>query len=102
MFLMFIGSLLAGLRRAAAALRRAKAPPPIIQRLVPALQVFVGMNILFSFASYGLSQYDWYLAAGLTEVVTRLLAPSAAAATVAPSDGGRIVPAPLRPLASRL
>ena len=42
---------------------------PSLTRLVPALQVFVGMNILFSFASYGLSSYDWYFAAGLTEVV---------------------------------
>ncbi len=55
LYMTFIGSVLIGLRRAAAALRRSQAPLAILTRLVPALQVFVGMNLLFSFASYGLS-----------------------------------------------
>lgn len=80
-FLAFVASLLAGLRRATAILRDAGEPSPMLRRLVPALQVWIGMNILFSFASYGLSSYDWYFAAGLTEVVRRFLQP--ADATVA-------------------
>jgi hypothetical protein len=47
---------------------------------VPALQVLIGMNLLFSFASYGLSMYDWYLMAGLTEVLVRLSGASMATA----------------------
>jgi O-antigen ligase len=40
-------------------------------RLSLALQVWFGMNILFSFASYGLSSYEWYFLAGLTELLSR-------------------------------
>jgi O-antigen ligase len=105
MFVTFVCLLLGGLRAAAAALKRSKAPLPILLRLVPALQVFLGMNILFSLASYGLSQYDWYFTAGLTDVVTRLLVPAAAAAasTTPLPQNARMMP-PLRPIpsASRL
>ena len=94
LYMTFIGSVLLGLRRAAAALRQSEAPLAILTRLVPALQVFVGMNLLFSFASYGLSQYDWYLVAGLTGVTTRLLVPTAAVAAAA-------APAPFRPVMVR-
>jgi O-antigen ligase len=84
LFLMFAWSVLVGLRRASLALRVAESPPPILKRLVPGLQVLIGMNLLFSFASYGLSQYDWYLVAGLTEVIGRLLAvPAGARSTTA-------------------
>jgi putative inorganic carbon (HCO3(-)) transporter len=71
-FLMFMWSLLAGLRRAGLAIRGAPAAPPIVQSLVAALQVWFGMDLLFSLASYGLSSYDWYMMAGLIEVVHRL------------------------------
>jgi len=98
LFLMFVGSLFVGLRRAARALRQAKSPPPIVCRLVPGLQVLIGMNLLFSFASYGLSQYDWYLVAGLTEVVGRLLAPAAATAEAAKASAPIVT---WRPLPSR-
>jgi hypothetical protein len=30
------------------------------------------MNLLFSWASFGLSGYEWYLTAGLTDVTVRL------------------------------
>ena len=52
---------------------------------MPALQVWMGMNLLFSFASYGLSSYEWYLAGALAEVVRRLIqqAPAATAADAA-------------------
>jgi O-antigen ligase len=41
-------------------------------RLSRALQVWFGMNVLFSFASYGLSSYEWYFMAGLSEVLREL------------------------------
>jgi O-Antigen ligase len=36
------------------------------------LQVWLLMNLIFSFASYGLSSYEWYLLAGLSSVLKRL------------------------------
>jgi O-antigen ligase len=82
LFLMFVASVTSGIRSAAQALRQVESPPPILLRLVPALQVLIGMNLLFSFASYGLSMYDWYLMAGLTEVLGRLSVATMAAAPV--------------------
>ena len=37
-----------------------------------AMQVWLGMNILFSFASYGLSSYEWYLFGGLSVVYGKI------------------------------
>ena len=101
LFLMFVSSVLVGLRRAAAALRASASPPPILCRLVPALQVLMGMDLLFSFASYGLSQYDWYLIAGLTEVIGRLLVQPVGAAANAPAASPAPVVSTWRPLPSR-
>ena len=100
-FLSFVGSVIIGLRRIAEALRTATSPPPILVHLVPALQVFIGMNLLFSFASYGLSMYDWYLAAGLTDVIVRLLGTAPVAAPAVTSTPAAFVPRTLRPLPSR-
>ncbi len=42
-------------------------------RLVDTLQVFLIMNLLFSFASYGLSSYEWYLLGGFSVVMQRFM-----------------------------
>jgi O-antigen ligase/polysaccharide polymerase Wzy-like membrane protein len=100
-FLAFIASLLWDLARAGRAVAHAESPPPIVPELIPALQVFICMNVLFSFASYGLSSYDWYFAAGLTDVVYRFLVPHAAAtAAVAASAAPLPAAAALRPVAT--
>lgn len=44
--------------------------------LVHAMQVWLFMNILFAFASYGLSSYEWYLFGGLSIVVHRIASDS--------------------------
>ncbi len=44
----------------------------VLSRLIDAMQVWIVMNIVFSFASYGLSSYDWYLFGGLSMVIQRL------------------------------
>jgi len=49
--------------------------------LIDALQVWLWANLIFSFASYGLTMYDWYLQGGLLVVVRRL----AAAPTASPA-----------------
>lgn len=41
-------------------------------RVAASLQVFLAMNLLFSLASYGLTSYEWYLMAGLSEVLARM------------------------------
>lgn len=45
---------------------------PFLKRCLPAMQVWLAMNFLFSFASYGLSSYEWYLFGGFSAVLTRL------------------------------
>ena len=50
---------------------------PTVARVGDAVQVFMVMNLVFSFASYGLTRYEWYLLAGLTDVLTRLANQSA-------------------------
>jgi O-antigen ligase len=85
-FVAFLWSLFTGLRTVGRRFRDSPDAPPIVQALVPALQVWFGMNVLFSLASYGLSSYDWYLMAGLIEVVYRL--------TPAKKPAARPVPVP--------
>jgi hypothetical protein len=72
-FLVFMAALFRGLFDVAKALRETASPPPFIASLVPAIQVWTGMNLIFSFASYGLCSYEWYFAAGLIQVSRRLL-----------------------------
>ena len=43
-----------------------------LRRLVDALQLFLIMNFLFSFASYGLSSYEWYLLGGFSVAMRNL------------------------------
>ena len=45
-----------------------------LPRLNDAMQVWLAMSIVFSFASYGLSSYDWYFFAGLSAVTQRMAA----------------------------
>jgi O-antigen ligase len=55
---------------------------PLLLRTADGLQVFLGMNLLFSMASYGLTSYEWYLTAGLSEVLARLAGTEPAAERV--------------------
>lgn len=45
-----------------------------LPRLIDAMQVWLIMNLVFSFASYGLSSYEWYLFGGLSVVLQRIAA----------------------------
>lgn len=53
-----------------------------LPRLVDAMQVWLIMNLVFSFASYGLSSYEWYLFGGLSVVLQRLTESRASAQQV--------------------
>jgi O-antigen ligase len=68
----FIIAIYVNFRDARRALRRSPEPDPYLIRLVDAMQTWLLMNTLFSFASYGLSSYEWYLFAGLSVVVRRM------------------------------
>jgi hypothetical protein len=41
--------------------------------LIDGMQVWLGMNLIFSFASFGLSSYEWYFFGGISVVVARLV-----------------------------
>jgi hypothetical protein len=42
-----------------------------LRKLVDAMQILLAMNFIFSFASYGLSSYEWYFMGGLSVVMQR-------------------------------
>lgn len=73
-FLFFLLSVLGNFSRARHRLVTRASDHTYMHHLVNAMQTWLYMNILFSFASYGLSGYAWYLFAGLSVVVERLLA----------------------------
>lgn len=45
---------------------------PYLTHVVDALQVWLWLNILFSFASYGLTSFEWYLLGGLSVALQRI------------------------------
>jgi O-antigen ligase len=81
-FLVFLGTIV----KACAELRRAYAGTharfPL--HLVDALQVWLWMNVLFSLASYGLSDYEWYVLGGLAVSLKRMAAAGGSRASAAP------------------
>jgi O-antigen ligase len=82
----FIVAIIVNFRHARRLLRQAPDPDPYLVHVVDAMETWLLMNILFSFASYGLSSYEWYLFAGLSVVARRLaseaVAPEGARAAV--------------------
>ncbi len=71
LFLLFMQSIYAGFEASKRAVAKTRSGT-YIPRLIDALQVWLWMNLIFSFASYGLSSYEWYLSAGLSVVIFRL------------------------------
>ncbi|MEP7242421.1 MAG: O-antigen ligase family protein [Gammaproteobacteria bacterium] len=101
-----IASIASNLRISVRELRATGRASPLLTRLTDAVQVWLTMNILFSFASYGLSSYEWYFAAGLSDVARRFAAdiragrPGSQQTVPLTAPGYRIGAAPLRsPLA---
>lgn len=50
-----------------------------LSRIVDAMQVWLLLNIVFSFASYGVTSYEWYLLGGFSVVLRRLAKQAASA-----------------------
>jgi O-antigen ligase len=70
-FLFFIKEIFSGFAKSKKLSARHD-PGGFLARMVDAMQVWLVMNVVFSFASYGLSSYEWYLFGGLSVVLQRI------------------------------
>jgi O-antigen ligase len=70
-YLLFLKSIYTGFAECKRVYNRQDASA-FLTRLVDALQLFLFMNLLFSFASYGLSSYEWYLLGAFSVAIQRL------------------------------
>ena len=70
-FLVFLITVARTVARTLKELRSSGHQSGLLLRLSLAVQAWLWMSILFSFASYGLSSYDWYFLAALSELLRR-------------------------------
>jgi putative inorganic carbon (hco3(-)) transporter len=70
-FIRFLKSIFAGFAKCKRAYNGQDASA-FLRKIVDAMQIFLVMNFLFSFASYGLNSYEWYLLGGFSVVMQRL------------------------------
>ena len=70
-FLLFLKSICSGFAECKRAYKEGDASV-FSRRIIDALQIFLVLNAIFSFASYGLSSYEWYLLGGFSVVLQRL------------------------------
>jgi putative inorganic carbon (hco3(-)) transporter len=68
---LLIKSIYDGFRQCKVALTNSPGSP-YLTCVVDALQVWLWVNILFSFASYGLTSYEWYLLGGLSVALQKI------------------------------
>lgn len=71
-FLIFMKSIIVGFMQCRRLYGGEGGGHPFLPNVLHAMQVWVIMNIVFSFASYGLSLYTWYLFAGFSVILQRL------------------------------
>ena len=72
-FLFFMKSIIVNFKVSLDAIRTRVTEHSYLANITTAMQVWLLMNILFSFASYGLTSYEWYLFGGLSVVIRRLV-----------------------------
>lgn len=70
-FILFMKSIFSNFDQAKKILNQQHTIGGFLPKAVDAMQVWLMMNFIFSFASYGLSGYVWYFFAGLSIVVQR-------------------------------
>jgi O-antigen ligase len=78
-FLAYVGSAIGAARHALRVVKAAGKVDPIVRIAARTIAVLLVVNIVFSFASYGLAESHWYLLAGLAIVIARLVAKAPAA-----------------------
>lgn len=71
-FLLFLKSIYTAFAQCKQACIHAKNTNSFITSVIDAMQVWLWLNIIFSFASYGLNSFEWYLLGGFSVVVQRL------------------------------
>lgn len=72
-FFFYTKEIYKGFRKTSNIIRTSIHASPFMKACLPAMQVWLIMNILFSFASYGLTSYEWYLFGGFSAVIARLI-----------------------------
>ena len=68
----FIRSIFAALAQCKQVFIRYKMASQFLSKMNDAAQTWLWLNLVFSFASYGLTSYEWYLLAGFAVVMQRL------------------------------
>jgi putative inorganic carbon (hco3(-)) transporter len=71
-FIFYTKEIYKGFKLTNAKMREHHEASDFLKSCVPAMQVWLAMNFLFSFASYGLTSYEWYLFGGFSAVMARL------------------------------
>jgi O-antigen ligase len=71
-FVYFIKSVATNFVRSVKKLRENSDKRSYLLNIGNAMQIWLFMNFMFSFASYGLSSYEWYLFGGLSVVIKAL------------------------------
>ncbi len=72
LFLMFIKKIIYNFKYSKDCVESKQEEFPYLYNITNAMQAWLLMNIVFSFASYGLTSYEWYLFGGLSVVLRRL------------------------------
>jgi len=72
-FIMFVKSVIVNFKQSLKVMRTATDEMVFIRALTNGMQVWIFMNIIFGLASYGFSSYEWYLFAGLSVVLKRVV-----------------------------
>ncbi len=72
-FILFIISIIKNFRKTSNYLKKSNNNEIHLLNTVNAMQVWLVMNIIFSFASYGFLSYEWYLFGGLSCVLMNLV-----------------------------
>lgn len=71
-FVYFLKTVITSLNEVIRIARSTGTSSKFVSALLNSMHVLVPMNIIFSFASYGLLKHDWYLLAGLTVTVSHM------------------------------
>lgn len=71
-YILYTKEIYKGFRKTNRAMTENSDPSDFLKSCLPAMQVWLAMNFLFSFASYGLLSYEWYLFGGFSAVIARL------------------------------
>jgi len=87
-FICLIGSTFSAFRQCKRACASMKSQT-FLSRTGDAVEVWFLLNVVFSFASYGVTSYEWYLLGGLAVVLTRLTRQAAAVGRDAEAEQDR-------------